>query len=69
MNDATEKTEKMLMNSREAASLLGISPRTLWSLTAPRGPIVPVRVMSLVKFSRASLEKFVQDQQSARPAI
>jgi predicted DNA-binding transcriptional regulator AlpA len=34
------------MRPREAAKALGISPRTLWGLTAPRGPIPCVRVGS-----------------------
>src|SRR5262249_23221823 len=34
----------LALRSPEAAKALGISPRTLWALTAPRGPIPCVRV-------------------------
>lgn len=39
-------TNALALRPREAAKLLGISPRTLWGLTAPRGPIPCVRVGS-----------------------
>jgi hypothetical protein len=34
----------LALRPREAAKALGISPRTLWGLTAPRGPIPCVRI-------------------------
>ncbi|MCS7047344.1 MAG: helix-turn-helix domain-containing protein [Gemmataceae bacterium] len=34
----------LALRPREAAQALGISPRTLWALTAPRGPIPCVRI-------------------------
>ncbi len=34
----------LALRPREAAKALGVSPRTLWSLTAPRGPIPCVRI-------------------------
>jgi hypothetical protein len=34
----------LALRPREAARALGISTRTLWGLTAPRGPIPCVRV-------------------------
>lgn len=36
--------EPLSLRPREAAKALGISQRTLWSLTTPRGPIPAVRV-------------------------
>ncbi len=36
----------LALRPREAAKALGISARTLWGLTAPRGPIPCVRVGS-----------------------
>lgn len=36
--------ELLALRPREAAKALGISPRTLWSLSAPRGPIPCVRI-------------------------
>lgn len=41
---ATQSVESLALRPREAAKALGISPRTLWGLTAPRGPIPCVRV-------------------------
>jgi len=34
----------LALRPRDAAKALGISPRTLWGLTAPRGPIPCLRV-------------------------
>lgn len=36
--------ETLSVRPREAAKALGISARTLWGLTAPRGPIPCLRV-------------------------
>ena len=43
---ATQSVESLALRPREAAKALGISARTLWGLTAPRGPIPCVRVGS-----------------------
>jgi hypothetical protein len=40
----TQTVEPMAMRPRDAAKALGISPRTLWGLTAPRGPIPCCRI-------------------------
>jgi predicted DNA-binding transcriptional regulator AlpA len=37
-------THTFCLRPRDAAKALGISPRTLWALTAPRGPIPCVRI-------------------------
>ncbi len=36
--------DSLALRPREAAKALGISPRTLWGLTAPRGPIPCLRI-------------------------
>lgn len=36
--------DALLIRSREAARILNISERTLFAMTAPRGPITPVRI-------------------------
>lgn len=41
---ATQPVESLALRPREAAKALGISARTLWGLTAPRGPIPCVRI-------------------------
>lgn len=41
---ATQPAEPLALRPREAAKALGISLRTLWGLSAPRGPIPCIRV-------------------------
>lgn len=40
----TDLSPPLALRPREAAKALGVSVRTLWGLTAPRGPIPCVRV-------------------------
>jgi len=40
----TDLSSPLALRPREAAKALGISPRTLWGLTAPRGPIPCLRI-------------------------
>jgi Helix-turn-helix domain len=40
----SQPVESLALRPREAAKSLGISARTLWGLTAPRGPIPCLRV-------------------------
>ena len=42
-DDAQASPQPLAMRPREAAAALGISPRLLWSLTAPRGSIRCIR--------------------------
>lgn len=39
-----QPVESLALRPRDAAKALGISARTLWSLTAPRGPIPCLRI-------------------------
>lgn len=41
---ATQAVESLALRPREAAKALGVSARTLWGLSAPRGPIPCLRV-------------------------
>lgn len=41
---ATQIVESLALRPRDAAKALGISARTLWGLTAPRGPIPCLRI-------------------------
>ncbi|MDZ4782612.1 MAG: hypothetical protein SGJ19_20385 [Planctomycetia bacterium] len=43
---ATQPVESLALRPREAAKALGVSARTLWGLSAPRGPIPCLRVGS-----------------------
>ena len=40
----TQTIGRLALRPREAAKALGISTRTLWMLTAPRGPIPCLRI-------------------------
>ncbi|HEY2760763.1 MAG TPA: helix-turn-helix domain-containing protein [Pirellulales bacterium] len=40
----THSVESLALRPRDAAKALGISARTLWGLSAPRGPIPCLRV-------------------------
>ena len=54
-----------LLKVLPAADWLGVSDRTLWGLTAPRGPIPCVRVGNSVRYRLADLEAFAADQAAA----
>lgn len=45
---------------RDAARMFSISERTLWSLTAPRGPIPCVRLGRSVRYSIAVLQRYLE---------
>mgnify|MGYP001287929504 CR=1 FL=1 len=61
-----EQTTKILLTLREAAEALGISERTLWSMTAPRGPVPVVRIGGrAVRYRVEALEQFARDQEVA----
>ncbi len=58
--------DSIALRPREAAKALGISQRTLWSLSAPRGPIPCVRVghgkRKSVLYSLACVQAWLADQ-------
>jgi hypothetical protein len=56
--------EKLLLSAREAAKALSISARTLWSMTAPRGPIPCLRLNSRVLYPVDGLKKWIDEQTS-----
>jgi len=53
----------LLLTPRAAAAALSMSPRTLWGLTAPRGPIPVVRIGRAVRYSPESLRAWIAAQQ------
>lgn len=59
-----ERTEspKLLLTPREAAETLSVCEKSLWSLTAPRGPIKCVRLGRSVRYSIEALREFVAQQ-------
>lgn len=58
-----EASDRLLVDAREAARLLGISPRTLWTLT-DGGRIKAVRIGRLVKYDPRDLLAFIDASKS-----
>lgn len=54
----------LLLTPNEAARALSISPRALWSLTAPRGPIPAVYLGRSVRYSPESLQRWIASKQN-----
>ena len=53
----------MVLVASEAVKLLGISEKTLWNHTAPRGNQIPVvRFGKAIRYSRAALEHWIAQQ-------
>ncbi len=69
MRDSLPRLSPLALRPREAARALGISQRTLWALTAPRGPIPCVRIgsgkRSAVLYRVADLEAWLAARSSA----
>jgi excisionase family DNA binding protein len=59
-----EGVTPLLLDYREAAALLAISPRKLHSLAKTR-QIETVKIGRLVKFSRGAIDRFIAEQQAA----
>ena len=60
-NDST----KLLLTPREAAETLSVCEKSLWSLTAPRGPIRCVKLGRSVRYSVDALREFINQQAQA----
>ncbi len=58
-----EPIAPLLLTARDAARLLAISERSLWALTAPRGPLPAVRFGRSIRYSLAALQEFVRTAQ------
>ncbi len=57
----------LLLTSRQAAKALAISERTLWGLTAPRGPIPVVPIGRAIRYALEDLRDFVARKRVASP--
>jgi excisionase family DNA binding protein len=51
-----------LLKPREAAQLLTVSERTLWSLTWPRGSIRSVRIGRSVRYTADSIQDYIRER-------
>ena len=65
--DAEGSPDRLLLSAREAAEALQISPRTLWGMTAPRGPLPSVRIGSAVRYPVKDLERALERLKSTTP--
>jgi len=64
-----DTTPKLLLSAREAARALSISERTLWGLSAPRGPIPIVRIgLKGVRYSLRALQQFAEGRDNGKVA-
>lgn len=55
-------TPALLLTAREAAATLAICEKSLWSLSAPRGPIPVVRIGRAVRYDPADLRRWIDAQ-------
>lgn len=58
--------DRLLVDAKEAAELLSVGSRTLWTMTAPRGPLPSVRLGRAVRYSVSSLAEFIRKSETKR---
>jgi predicted DNA-binding transcriptional regulator AlpA len=57
----------LLLTANQAARLPGVSRKTLWNHTAPRGAKIPaVRIGKVVRYRRDSLERWITEHEKSR---
>jgi hypothetical protein len=60
---------RLLLKPKEAAAALSVSERTLWELTAPRGPIPVLRLPGRgkarsLRYDVRALQRWIDNQKS-----
>ena len=66
MNEAISSAPvPLLVDSPTAATMLGLSPRTIWTLQAS-GELKATRIGRAVRFSVRELERFIAARQGGR---
>lgn len=63
--EPTHGNVRLLLTPREAAETLSVCEKSLWSLTAPRGPLKCVRLGRSVRYSLDALREFIAQQSQA----
>lgn len=58
---------RLLYRPDEAAELLGVSPRTLWSISQPRGELPVVRIGSVTRYAHADLVSYIDRAKNNPP--
>jgi predicted DNA-binding transcriptional regulator AlpA len=57
--------EALLLSASQAARLLGISRKTLWNHSDPRGDKIPVvRIGRVMRYRRETLERWIIEQEA-----
>ena len=70
MNSTPTVTTALLLSARDAAKVLAISERTLWSMTAPRGPLTAVKIGRRgVRYPVADLQNWIEAQKQIGGAL
>jgi predicted DNA-binding transcriptional regulator AlpA len=65
-SDHDKNGDRLLISAKEAAAMLGMSRKALWRHTAPRGACIPcVHVGRFLRYSRATLERWIAEQERA----
>jgi predicted DNA-binding transcriptional regulator AlpA len=60
---ATNQPPTLLWKADEAAAAIQVCEKTLWSLTAPRGPIPCVRLGRSIRYSPAAIQRWIDEKQ------
>ena len=58
----------LLVNVEQAARLLSVSPRTLFSCTVPRGTLPVVRIGRACRYALSDLEEYIARQKVSEEA-
>lgn len=66
----TTETLPLIVDAREAARLLSMSERSLWSLTVPRGPLPCIRFgKRAIRYARKDLELWIEQAKQNEPQV
>jgi excisionase family DNA binding protein len=59
-----EQSDRLLLTANQAAKLLGVSRKTLWNHTVPRGERIPaVRIGRVLRYRRDTLERWIAEHE------
>jgi len=61
---STASTDKKLFSIKETAKILGVSERSVWAITAPRGKLVSCKIGCRVLYSQESIDRFIKQSES-----
>ena len=67
-NDETPAVPRLALRPREAAIALGVSEKTLWSITTPNGSLPCIRVGSRVLYAPHQLRRWLNRELTRQQA-